>query len=303
MPLVSTRRQLLLGLSALGISTLGPPALASDPTAAEALAALERRHGGRLGVHALDTESGQRLGWRAEERFALCSTFKLLLAALVLREHEAGRLDGDAPIAFSEADLVPHAPVVGERLKAGVSALSALELARATQQTSDNVAANLLIDRLGGPEGVTAGFRALGDPITRLDRIEPAMNRVEPGDPRDTTTPRAIVDTTARLWTADLLEADSRDRLAQWLVDTTTGLRRIRAGLPADWRVGDKTGTALIEDLGDQYNDVAVAWPPGRGPIVIAVYYTTGQHHPKIRAEDEAVLAEVGRIVAAWSAA
>lgn len=301
--LAPTRRQLLLGLSGACIGALSLPVRASDPTAAAALAALERRHGGRLGVHALDTETGQRLGWRADERFAMCSTFKLLLAGLVLREHGAGRLDGDAPIAFSEADLVPHAPVVGERLKAGVNALSALELARATQQTSDNVAANLLIHKLGGPAGVSAGFRALGDTITRLDRIEPAMNRVEPGDPRDTTTPRAIADTTAQLLTGHLLDAASRDRLALWMVDTTTGLRRLRAGLPAHWRVGDKTGTALIADLGDQYNDVAVAWPPGRAPIVIAAYYATGQHHPRIRAEDEAVLAEVGRIVAAWSAA
>jgi len=301
--LAPTRRQLLLGLSGAGAAALTLPARASDPTTAEALAALERRHGGRLGVHALDTETGRRLGWRADERFAMCSTFKLLLAGLVLREHGAGRLDGEAPISYSEADLVPHAPVVGERLKAGVTALSALDLARATQQTSDNVAANLLIRQLGGPETVTAAFRAMGDTITRLDRLEPDLNRVEPGDLRDTTTPRAIADTTAQLLTGHLLDAASRDRLALWLVDTTTGLRRLRAGLPAHWRVGDKTGTALIEDLGDQYNDVAVAWPPGRAPIVIAAYYATGRHHPKIRAEDEAVLAEVGRIVAAWSGA
>jgi beta-lactamase class A len=297
--LAPTRRQLLLGLGATCAGALSPSLRASDPTAVDALAALERRHGGRLGVDALDTETGRRLGWRADERFALCSTFKLLLAALVLHEHGAGRLDGDAPITFSEADLVPHAPVIGERLKGGVTALSALELARATQQTSDNVAANLLIQRLGGPAAVTAGFRAMGDTVTRLDRIEPEMNRVPPGDPRDTTTPRAIADTTARLLTGHLLDAASRDRLALWMVDTTTGLRRLRAGLPESWRAGDKTGTALIEGLGDQYNDVAVAWPPGRSPIVIAAYYATGRHHPTIRPEDEAVLAEVGRIVAA----
>lgn len=297
----TTRRQLLLALTGLTAAALSPTASAAA-TVRHLLAVLERRHGGRLGVHALDTETGRRLGWRADERFALCSTFKLLLAGLVLREHGAGRLDGDAPIAFSEADLVPHAPVIGERLKAGVTALSALELARATQQTSDNVAANLLIRELGGPEAVTAAFRAMGDAVTRLDRLEPAMNRVEPGDSRDTTTPRAIADTTARLLTGDLLDAASRDRLALWMVDTTTGLRRIRAGLPEHWRAGDKTGTVLIEDLGDQYHDVAAVWPPGRAPIVIAAYYATGRHHPTVRAEDEAVLAEVGRIVAAWSA-
>lgn len=295
--------RLLLAIVATGLAacTVEPSGPNDEHVAVQTLRALEAAHGGRLGVFVLDTGSGRTLAWRADERFALCSTFKLLLAGLVLHEHEAGRLDGEAAIEFSAADLVPYAPVIQARLDEGVAALPALELARATQITSDNVAANLLTRRLGGPDAVTAGWRSLGDAVTRLDRWEPEMNRVLPGEERDTTTPRAIAQTTARLITGDLLSPAGRETLAQWLVDTRTGLRRLRAGLPAEWRAGDKTGTAYAEGMANKYNDVAVAWPPGRAPLVIAAYYEADGHHPGMRAQDEAVLAEVGRIVTTWA--
>lgn len=271
-----------------------------DPHA-EPLRALELAQGGRLGVFAVDTDSGRTLGWRADERFALCSTFKLLLAGVVLHEHQAGRLDGDAPIVFSADDLVPYAPVIQARLDAGIQALSALDLARATQVTSDNVAANLLIRRLGGPGAVTARWRSLGDQVSRLDRWEPEMNRVPPGEIRDTTTPRAIATTTARLFSGEVLDSGRREQLADWLVETATGLNRLRAGLPSDWRAGDKTGTGLMAGMANKYNDVAVAWPPDRAPIVIACYYEADGHYPRIRAEDEAVHAQAARIVVDWA--
>jgi beta-lactamase class A len=294
----------VLGLAACGGRPVARAAIDPGRTAAGAaadLSSLEQASGGRLGVFALDTGSGATLGWREGERFALCSTFKLLLAGLVLREVEAGRLDGSAPMAFSAADLVPHAPVIGPALAAGTTAMTALELARATQLTSDNVAANLLIARLGGPAAVTAALRALGDPTTRLDRIEPAMNLVPPGELRDTTTPQAMARTTALFVTGELLSPAGRDTLVQWLVDTQTGLRRLRAGLPPDWRAGDKTGTGIAAAMANKHNDVAVAWPPGRAPLVIACYFEADGHHPTMRASDDAVLAQVGRIVAGWS--
>ncbi len=266
-----------------------------------ALAELERVSGGRLGVFVLDTGSGRSLAWRGDERFGMCSTFKLLLAAVVLQAHERGELDGHAPIAFTESDLVPHAPVITAKLSGGVNAMSALELARATQLTSDNAAANLLIRELGGPEALTARWRAMGDTVTRIDRYEPAMNLVPEGESRDTTTPRAMAETVGRLMGDGLLGQAGRDELAGWLVDTQTGLKRLRVGLPTDWRAGDKTGSAISAGMANKTNDVAVVWPPDRAPVIIAAYYDADGHYPGgIRAQDEAVLAEVGSIVADW---
>jgi len=298
----STRRQWLGTVSAFSVLALGGCASfrpgSRTATAQEALAALERGQGGRLGVSAIDTGSRRSVHWRADERFAMCSTFKLLLAATVLQAVDTGELDAAELLAFDERDRVSHAPVIDASLAAGVSSLTAVELARATQTTSDNVAANLLIRRLGGPASLTAHWRTWGDPVTRLDRYEPAMNLSTPGDVRDTTTPRAMATTVGHLIAGQALRASSRDRLGQWLIETQTGLRRLRAGLPDGWRAGDKTGTGIHPSMANKSNDVAVAWPPGRAPIIIAAYYEADGHYPKARAQDDAVLAQVGRIVA-----
>jgi beta-lactamase class A len=193
--------------------------------------------------------------------------------------------------------MVPHAPVTGLHLARGWMTVGAL--AEATQTTSDNVAANLLLGLIGGPAGFTERLRATGDEVTRLDRVEPAMNLVPAGELRDTTTPLAMVRTIAKFAVGDDLEPRSRDRLVGWTVETRTGLKRLRAGLPADWRVGDKTGTGMADGMPDKYNDVAIAFPPGRAPLVIAAYYESPVRSERIRAEDEAVLADAARIVAA----
>jgi beta-lactamase class A len=301
-------RRRLVGALAAGCALPLLPAVAapfarrlSTAEAEARLAALEAQSGGRLGVFVLDTGSGLGLAHRGGERFGLCSTFKLPLAAVILREHAAGRLDGHAPIALDATPAVSHAPVVTAALEAGRMQMSALELARATQTTSDNVAANLLLDLLGGPQRFTTLLRALGDDTTRLDRYETEMNRVGPGELRDTSTPQAMARLAARLFGPGLLDASSQRVLAHWMVETRTGLARLRAGLPADWRVGDKTGTALIAGLPNRHNDVAVAWPPQRPPIAIAAYYEAGGHYPRMRAEDDAVLAEAARIASAWT--
>jgi beta-lactamase class A len=302
MPIDFQRRFLLLSGSGLLLTGVCAPRLLQATEPAEALYELERANGGRLGVCVYDSAgSGSAYGHRMDERFGLCSTFKLLLAAAVLREHAAGRIDGEEGLAFSEADRVPHMPVIEAALAAGRTEMSLFELAEATQKTSDNVAANLLIRRLGGPAAVTALWRAMGDTETRIDRYEPEMNRVPPGELRDTTTPRSMASTVARLFSDDaLLPASAQAQLAQWMRDTQTGLRRLRAGLPQAWKAGDKTGTGILKGMGNKHNDVAIAWPPGRPPIVIAAYYEAAEHHPRMRAEDDAVLAEVGRKVSAW---
>lgn len=281
---------------ASGLHARGKEPAAHDEAA---LAALERAAGGRLGVFALDTGSGRTLALRADERFGMCSTFKLPLAAAVLREADAGRLALDEVLRFGPGDMVPHAPVTQRHLVDGGMRIDAL--AEAAQTTSDNVAANLLIARLGGPERVTAMFRAMGDEQTRIDRLEPQMNYVPAGEIRDTTTPREMAQTAARLITGDVLAEATRARLREWMIATQTGLRRIRAGLPPDWTAGDKTGTGITAGMPNKHNDVAVIWPPSRAPLAVAAYYDAPGEFDRMRAEDDAVLAQVGRLVAAWA--
>lgn len=305
MSLLESRRRhlmLLLGAPVLagGILRAG----SSQARIIDRLRALELERGGRLGVCVIDAARPHAsLEHRADERFGMCSTFKLLLAAALLREDAEGRIDADELLAFGEADRVPHMPVVEAALAQGQTEMSLEALAEATQKTSDNAAANLLIRRLGGPQAVTALWRAMGDEHTRIDRYEPEMNLVAPGELHDTTTPRAMASSVARLFTDEsLLPAVARERLAQWMRDTRTGLTRLRAGLPTEWPAGDKTGTGVARGMANKHNDVAIAWPPGRAPLVIAAYYEADGHYPRMRDADNAVLAEVGRIAADWAA-
>ncbi len=291
-----TRRSLLGGLTGLAAMSVLPACAAVGKR--NPFQSLEESSAGRLGVYALDSGSGRNFGWRSDELFGMCSTFKLLLAALVLREADAGRWSLDTHIAFTEADMVPHAPVTAKHLKTG--SMSIATLAQATQQTSDNVAANLLIRHLGGPARLTAILREWGDQVTRLDRLEPQMNLVPSGEIRDTTSARAMAKTVAQLFSGSLLNAASQQRLRDWMIETKTGLGRIRAGLPSDWIAGDKTGTGIAQIMHNKHNDVAVIWLPKRKPIVVAAYFEASGYFGKMRAEDDAVLAQVGRIVARW---
>lgn len=301
-PHLNRRVALQLATASLLATTTVARAMQARPSfaaTANALAELERRTGGRLGVALLDTASGQTTGHRQGERFAMCSTFKLPLAGSILREIDQGRLRSDQWVAFGKVDMVSHAPVTTQHLERGGMTVAAL--AEATQTTSDNPAANLLLKLIGGPAGFTTILRTTGDTTTRLDRFEPQLNHVTGHDLRDTTTPAAMANTTAHMLTSDWLSASSRDTLAAWMVSTTTGMRRLRAGLPVDWRAGDKTGTAMAPGMRDKYNDVAIAWPTGKAPIVITAFLETRNSQRDIRNEDQAVLAEVGRIATAWS--
>lgn len=262
------------------------------------LRALETGHA-RLGVCLLDTTTGEVAGHRLDERFALCSTFKLGLVAACLREADQGRLDLDEVLPYSKADLLPWAPVTGKNLDQG--GLSIAVLAQAAQERSDGVAANLLVRRLGGPAAVTSKFREMGDTVTRLDRYEPDLGLVLSADLRDTTSPRAMAELVRRITTGDILQPDSRERLLQWMENTNTGPNRLRAGLPSAWRTGNKTGTGRSEGITNKCNDVAITFPPGRSPIVIAAYFDSGEYTPQIEARHEAVLASVGRIAAQWA--
>ena len=253
------------------------------------LAALERRHGGRLGVAILDVDSGRRINHRGEQRFPMCSTFKLLAAALVLARVDRGEERLDRRVVFSEKDLVTYSPVT--KAQVGAPGMTMSALCHAAITVSDNTAGNLLLASFGGPAGLTAFARTLGDRMTRLDRIEPELNEATPGDPRDTTTPAAMLADLRALLLGDALSAASRAQLIDWLVANTTGGQRLRAGVPAGWRVGDKTGTGEHGAT----NDVAILWPPGRGPLLVSAYYAEAEASQDQR---NAVLADVGRIVA-----
>jgi beta-lactamase class A len=288
------RDVLVTAMATLAAPVLGRAAR-QDPGAA--LKALEASAGGRLGVCFLDTRTSRSAGNRLDERFAMCSTFKLPLAAIILREAHHGRVKLDEVVHYSKKDMLSYAPVTSRHVQEGMTVVA---LAEAAQVTSDNVAANLLLAKVGGPAGFTKRLREIGDQHTRLDRLEPDLNLVVPGDERDTTTPRAMAQTLAKFLTGTLLEPAARERLIGWMVKTTTGDRRIRAGLPKDWRAGDKTGTAQADAMTDKVNDLAITFPPGRGPIIVTAYYDSDERSSETRDEDQAVLAEVGRIAGGW---
>jgi beta-lactamase class A len=262
----------LLGAATLmvGCQTKSAALASKDSASAEsvlsAFSGLEREVGGRLGIFALDLESGRELAQRADERFALCSTFKWLLAANVLFQVDRGALALSDRVPFAASDILEYAPVVREHASEGM--LSVGSLAEAAVTVSDNAAANLLLPKVGGPEGLTQFLRSLGDETTRLDRTEPSLNENLPGDLRDTTSPRAMGALMRRVLIGETLSADRRALLLSWLVASPTGQRRIRAGLAGDWKVGDKTGTCNQGTV----NDVAIIWPPGRAPVLLAVY-------------------------------
>lgn len=298
------RRDVLRVLSVSGATLLaGPLAMAQSRVNAAGekyLADIEAASGGRLGVFALDTGTGRTLGHRHDSRFGLCSTFKLLLAAAILREADAGRIDPVRVIHYGKADLLSYAPVTKTHLAEG---MTVLELAEAAQVTSDNTAANLLLKLLGGPAAFTAILRAMGDSVTRVDRLETEMNLVPPGEIRDTTTPRAMAETAERVLTGKVLTASRQKTLIDWMIGTQTGLHRLRAGLPADWRVGDKTGTASHKSMHNKHNDVAILFPPAGAPLLVAAYFEAPGYFDKMRADDDAVLAKVGETIVAWHAA
>ncbi|WP_265522787.1 class A beta-lactamase [Oerskovia flava] len=266
------------------------PSPTSDPSpvvlrADDEMAALEETFDARLGVFALDTGTGTVLEHRADERFAYASTIKAPLAAVVLDQHTIGELDG--VVEYTEADLVTYSPVTEEHVGTG---LSVGELAAAAVQQSDNGAANLLLDRVGGTSGLGEALRAAGDDVTQVDRTEPDLNEATPGDPRDTTTPRALATTLETFALGDGLPPEKQELLVGWLQGNTTGDDLVRAVVPEGWTVGDKTGSG---GYGTR-NDVAIVWPPDGDPLVIAIM-TSRDTADATR--DDALLAEAAAVV------
>lgn len=280
---VISRRTLLTG------TLLAAPALLSIRTDASELTAiddLERRYGGRLGVAVRDTATGTLVAHRGYQRFPLCSTFKFLAAAFVLARVDRNEENLTRRVTYSKNQLVPYSPVTEKHVEGG---LSVGEICEAAMTLSDNTAGNLLLDSFGGPSGLTAFMRSLGDNITRLDRREPDLNEAKQNDLRDTTTPVAMLEALNKLVLGTALSTSSRKQLIAWLIACRTGDKRLRSGVPADWSVGDKTGSGN----NNATNDIAVLWPPNRAPILVTAYYVDAHASDDDR---NAVLAEVGRI-------
>lgn len=246
-----TRRNVLIGTALLypALKLAGPArAAATDDDVTELLVELERRAGGRLGVAVLDTETNISFGHRETERFAMCSTFKALAAACALARVDRGKEKLDRRIAFGKDVLLPHSPVTEKHV--GGAGMTIAELCEAAITVSDNAAGNLLLESFGGPAGLTAWLRSIGDQTTRLDRTEPDLNEASFGDPRDTTTPAAMLETLGKLVFGSVLSESSCQQLIEWMVANRTGDARLRAGLPKSWRIGDKTGTSSTGAVG-----------------------------------------------------
>ena len=276
-------------LSALGLLG-GTIRVRAQPADDAVFREIEARLGGRVGLSVLDTGNGKTLSWRGGERFAMCSSFKWVLAASVLSRADQGQLRLNDAISYTSAQLLAHSPVTGAHVKEGHMRIE--DLCAAAVEESDNGAANLLLARIGGPKSVTAYARSVGDNVTRLDRNEPSLNDNLPGDPRDTTTPGAMVGTMKTVLLGDALQPKSRAKLLDWLRKCDTGAHRLRAGLPQSWSEGDKTGTGERGAAVDN----AIVWPPHRAPILAAAYVSDST---KPTEQLEAALAELGRLIGA----
>ena len=287
-----TRRHLAAGV----ISTLGINKVSAAAAEQNAVAQIEERYGGRLGVFAIDTGSGRTLSYRPDERFTMCSTFKGLLAAQVLARVDAGMESLTRVLHYNEGDLSAAGypdylcPITAENVKTG--ALTLGTLCQSIVGVSDNLAAILLMRSAGGPAGLTSFIRSLGDETTRSDRYEPLSNDYD--GVLDTTTPRAIIGSARAILLGRVLSPESRELLESWMIDSKTGLRRLRACCPPEWLIGDKTGTSGEEET----NDYAIVRPPGREPLLVAVYYDA----PKVDLDRrEAVLREAGTVFVRWA--
>lgn len=281
-------RRRFVALAALGVPLIGhasPSRLAALP---DALERLEQSNGGRLGVTVIDTATGEQAQHRGDERFPMCSTFKFLLTAAILRRVDHHQESAGRGMRIPPAPLLSHSPLTAAHA-GGTMTIAALCHAVMTQ--SDNTAANVLLGVLGGPAGITSFARAIGDTLTRLDRTELALNESLDGDPRDTTAPAAMAGDLMTVLLGSTLSVASRAQLTRWMIDCQSGLDRLRARLPAGWRAGDKTGT----NGSHTSNDIALLWPPGRPPVIVTAYVTQCMGPESKRS---ALLAGIGGLVA-----
>lgn len=289
------RRFFLGGTLALGAGACIPPDQSPIGRLAAELRLIEAAGNGTLGVELFDTGSGMAAGINRDRRFGHASSFKLSLAAMVLALDARGTINADKQVTWSERDILAYAPFTRERITTGATLR---ELAQATQITSDNTAANVLLREVGGPAAMTAFWRSIGDEVSRLDRTEPEMNIVTTAEFRDTTTPAAMARTVAKIIYGDVLPEAERATLKSWMIATETGLNRVRAGLPEKWVAGDKTGTSGMIGSEGNYIDIGFAeGPKGQPPITFACYFRARSAGDDMQARAELTLSRIGKVI------
>ena len=263
----------------------------SDQTVREKLSALEASSGGRLGAVMLEAGGDTVAVYRGAERFPMCSTFKMMLVAAILKQSTVEPDLMERHITFTKDDLVSWSPVTEKHVADG---MRVTDLCAAAITQSDNTAANLMLKLLNGPQGLTSFARSIGDRSFRLDRWETSLNEALPEDERDTTTPEAMARSLRAIAFDDVLPAPQRNTLLGWLKGNTTGEASIRAGIPADWIAGDKTGSGGFGTT----NDIAVLWPVEGQPLILAVYFT--QKAQDAPSRKDVIAAATRLIVAYW---
>lgn len=237
---------------------------------AQQLATIEQNSNGRLGVALLDTKDHTLYQYRGTERFPMCSTSKVMVAANLLQLNEQQPTLLQQAIPIQPTDIVSYSPITEKHLG---STMTIAELSAAALQYSDNTAMNKLLQQLGGPANVTQFARSIDDKDFQLNRMEPELNTAIPDDKRDTSTPLAMATSLYRLTLGDVLAKEQRTQLVQWMKGNTTGNASIKAGTPSNWVVADKTGSGSYGTT----NDIAVLWPDNRAPLVLVVYFTQRQ--------------------------
>ena len=286
-----TRRSfsLMLGSVAAGTAIIHPgrSAAAADPLTSK-ITEIETRLKARVGVAVFDDETGRSWQHNADARFPLNSTFKALAVAALLARVDAGAADLSRSIRFQASDILTYSPITDKRV--GGDGMTLTELCAATLAVSDNTAANLVLDSIGGPQGFTAFMRSIGDSVTRLDRWETDLNEAKPGDPRDTTTPNAIAASLRKVVLGDVLSPAARQQLTDWMMANRVSDAMLRAGLPKSWRIADRSGAGGH----GARSIIAVMWPPSRKPIIAAVYLTETTASFNAR---NAAIAEIGKVI------
>lgn len=250
----------------------------------EDFAQLEEEFDALVGVYAIDTGTNETIEYRSDERFAFASTYKALAAAILLQQNSPEDLE--EVITYTEDDLVPYSPVTENYIDSG---MTLLEIGEAAVRQSDNTAGNLLFEAIGGPNGFEQALRHIGDNVTQAERLEPDLNVFTPGDTQDTSTPKALATSLQAFALSDILSEDKKELFNDWLKGNATGDPLIRAGVPEDWIVGDKSGAASYGTR----NDIAVVWPPNREPIVVAIM---SRHQNEDAKYDDVLIAEAAKI-------
>lgn len=274
-----------IGLVIVAIAACIHPSIAQDDPVIEAARAAETELKARVGVAIIDSASNRTWLYHADERFAMASTSKAVTcAALLAKGEEVLRKQ----VLIRESDILDYAPVTKSMVGRSIEAS---DLCAIALRTSDNTAINKVLDVLGGPQSVTGFVRSIGDETTRLDRNEPSLNEARPNDPRDTTTPRSMAATLSKLLLGSALNERARNQLTNWLVSNEVGGPLLRAGIPADWRIADRTGAGGFGTRGA----IAVMWPSNRAPIVAAVYLTETEASMEKR---NAAIAAIAKAVA-----